>query len=146
MKYNDDIALIRLNSRVEFNALIQPICLMTLNQNVNFGKVAGWGETDDYETISDIAKIVEFETIETFQCVLDNYLFGKFAWKDSFCAYSKTSGVCSGDSGSGFYVEIEGKTYLKGIVSSTVLKRCTENAIALYTDVTKYYKFIKVSK
>jgi hypothetical protein len=42
--------------------------------------------------------------------------------------------------------EIEGKTFLKGIVSSSLATSCSENEnqVVIFTDVSKYFKFIKV--
>lgn len=145
-RYNDDIALIRLSSPVTFDSFIQPICLMTNDQVVSNGKVAGWGSVDNSGTTADIAKIAELTFLSLCDCLLRNYLLGQMAWKDSFCAHSEVNGVCKGDSGSGFYVHIQNKKYLKGLVSSSVIRDCSENSIAIYTDISKYYGFIKVTR
>jgi secreted trypsin-like serine protease len=146
ISYNDDIALIRLSSSVTFDEFIQPICLMTNDQVVSNGKVAGWGSVDNSGTPADIAKIAELKTLSLVKCLLRNHELVRIAWEDSFCAHSEVNGVCKGDSGSGFYVHIQNKKYLKGLVSSSVARDCSENSTAIYTDVSKYYGFIKVTR
>jgi coagulation factor IX (Christmas factor) len=145
-RYNDDIALIRLSSPVTFDAFIQPICLMTHDQTLSNGKVAGWGSVDDSGTTAKTAKIAELTIIALSECLLRNFLLAIIAWKDSFCAQSEINGVCSGDSGSGFYVDIQNKRYLKGLVSSAIQRDCSENSIAIYTDISKYIGFITVRR
>lgn len=140
-----DIALIRLSSKVQFNAFISPICLMTTSNMLKHGKIAGWGVYDDAGEYSDIAKVAELNTFNVTYCLTKEKKLVHVFWLESFCADSSNQGVCKGDSGSGLYFDIGGKKYLKGIVSSTLYgKRCTENTIALYSDVSKYFEFIKV--
>jgi hypothetical protein len=128
-----------------FNAFIQPICLFTSDfNNITNGSVAGWGAIDDYDTTADVAKITELQIFDTFSCVLDDVILGRIAWKDSFCARSDEGGVCGGDSGSGFYIDIQNVKYLKGLVSSAIKRDCSEKGAVLYSDVTKYIEFIKV--
>lgn len=145
ISFNHDIALILLELPVGFSALIQPICLFTKNyENKTGGKVAAWGAIDDEGTIPDVANIAEFKIVKPFQCVLKSPLLTHIAWKKSFCAESETSEVCQGDSGSGFYIEINDKFYLRGIVSSSLATACTKKHFTLFSDVAKYHSFIMV--
>jgi hypothetical protein len=146
IRYNDDIALIRLSFPVTFSTFVQPICLITNDQAIYNGKVAGWGYVDDYGRTADVVKIAELSTLSLSDCLLRNYLLGRIAWNASFCAHSEINGVCGGDSGSGFYVDIQNKKYLKGLVSSTIRTMCSKNSIAIYTDTSKYIGFIKVRR
>lgn len=146
IRYDNDITLLKLKSKVQFSVYIQPICLFTENQNLkeDHGKVAGWGTIDDDNNFSDTVKIADLRIIETFDCLKNTPHLVRIIWEDSFCAESNETGVCLGDSGSGLYVEIDSKFYLKGIVSSSLLQDCSEKGTALYSDVSKYYNFIKV--
>lgn len=144
LSYNNDIALIRLKEPVEFDRFIHPIAINSTLELKQFGKVVGWGAIDDYGTTADVAKIADLKTMEISDCLEKNRKLAIIFWKDSFCAVNVDQGVCVGDSGSGFYFDIDGKKYLKGIVSSSIIKKCSENEVALYTDITKYYDFIKV--
>lgn len=64
-------------------------------------------------------------------------------WDEAFCAGREGAGVCKGDSGSGFYLNENGKFYLRGIVSSSVVRSCSEANLALYSDVFWYLDFIE---
>lgn len=147
-RFNDDIAILKLIEDVTFSKYVQPICLVTDNSlmiNITRGKVAGWGKSEDYGNSVDIARIVNLEIQELVECFIENPLLAKIAWTKAFCAKSEDKGVCEGDSGSGLYVKIGDKFFLKGLVSSSIQKECSEKSTALYTDIIKYYNFIKVS-
>jgi secreted trypsin-like serine protease len=145
-RFNDDIALIRLSSEVTFNTFIQPICIIENDKNVSHGKVVGWGAVDDNESnnVASVAKIGELKFIGSLRCALYHYKLAPYAWEESFCGKSDDDGVCRGDSGSGFFVKIGKKEYLKGIVSNSVYENCSDKSVALYVDITKYLDFIKV--
>lgn len=66
--------------------------------------------------------------------------------KRTFCAgLDDGSGVCLGDSGNGFIVKVGGVSYLRGIVSSSLLAgdSCDVTNSAIYTDVLKFSDWIK---
>lgn len=78
---------------------------------------------------------------------MKEHLLAKINWVKSFCGESDTAGVCSGDSGSAFYVQIGDRFYLKGLLSSSISSRkCSEKTIALYSHVVDYVEFIEVDK
>lgn len=145
-KYDHDIAILRMTHKVEFSKFIQPICILFTNTiNVNRGKIVGWGVTDEKRTFATTAKVAKLEVKDALKCVVDHPMLSYIAWKESFCAESMDVGVCEGDSGSGFYVEIKNRFYLKGILSSSASsEHCSANTLALYTDMTKYYDFVEV--
>lgn len=145
IKYDHDIAILKMSDNVKFSQFIQPICLMSFNRTIKNGKVAGWGAIDDYGNTASFAQIANLEFIEPLECLVQNSMLARLAWENSFCAVGRDVGVCQGDSGSGFYVEIENRFYIKGVVSSSLeSKSCSQKPVALYSDVTKYYSFIKV--
>jgi hypothetical protein len=145
INYNHDIALIRLDSPVKLSVFVHPICLVTTEQNLKIGKVIGWGTIDDRGTLADLARIGNFEILNLVRCLIESPPLTSVVWEESFCAKSQENGVCKGDSGSGFFVEVNGKNYLKGIVSSSVYRRCNDKTLAIYTDMPKYFDFIKVN-
>lgn len=64
----------------------------------------------------------------------------------TFCAgLQNGSGVCFGDSGSGLFIEVNRVHYLKGIVSSSLIKdeHCDVSKNAIYTNVVKYADWIE---
>jgi secreted trypsin-like serine protease len=85
------------------------------------------------------------KTTDVLDCVIQNRDYDRIADRKTFCAQSSEVGVCKGDSGSGFYVTIEDRIYLKGIVSSAIYSKCSQKKVALYTDVSEFYDFISVN-
>lgn len=145
-RFNDDIAIIKLEGSVEFTNYIRPICIVNPKQKLNRkqGVVCGWGITQDGNQASDIARKLDIPIVGNEKCYRDQILLAAIGWEKSFCAGRKGFGVCSGDSGSGFYVNTEGRFYLKGIVSSTINgQSCNGDFLAIYTDVEKYSGFLK---
>jgi secreted trypsin-like serine protease len=147
ISYDHDIAIIQLDSPVEFDQFIRPICLLSeKNREIfNSGNVTGWGEIDDDHTLADVARTSEFEIVEKSQCHDTNRKNSSIFWPESFCAKSDNAGVCKLDSGSGLVVKIGNRFYLKGLVSSSLVTLCSDIYVAIYTDLQKYYNFIKVS-
>lgn len=145
-KFTHDIAIMRLMLKIKFSVNVQPICIFTEDEKLtnNSASVASWGVVDDFNNIANKAQIVDLKIIDTAQCLFEEENLVRIFWLESFCAKSNNSGVCLGDSGSGLYVEIEGKYFLKGIVSSSLIQDCSRKTTALYSDVTKYFQFIKV--
>lgn len=142
--FDHDIALIRLTESVEFDEYIQPIRRMNTTELKEFGKVVAWGAIDDKGKLANVAKIAKLKTIEIAECLHENRNLARIFWPESFCAVNTDRDFCRVNSGSGFFFEIDGEKYLKGIVSSNLANECSGNAVALYTDITKYYDFIQV--
>lgn len=141
-RYNDDIAIIKMTESVIFSEFIRPICITNEMLNFGKGKVVGWGASRNFGEFENISRIVELPIIKLDRCLLENYLLAPIAWKDSFCAGIVGAGVCSGDSGSGLFIEKRGKYFLKGFVSSTITVPCSEINMTIFTEVSNYYNFI----
>jgi secreted trypsin-like serine protease len=148
-RFTHDIALLTMNSSVEFSNVIQPICILNENEHSilknKSAQVAAWGSIDDTDTMSNVPMIADLKIISFEKCSVIDSRISWIHWEESFCAYSTTTGICSGDSGSGLYVNLNHRYYLKGLVSSAVQKDCSNVNITIFTDVMKYYDFIKVS-
>lgn len=139
--FTGDISLILLKNSIEFNNFIQPVCLPKRDFNDNTGVLVGWGLKNDLE-LSNIARKVNLPILSLSQCIRADYRLSLVYWEESFCAGKKSLGACEGDSGSGLYIRKNGKFYLIGIVSSTVVDSCTETNIAVYSKVYEYQRFI----
>lgn len=142
-KFTGDLAMVILTRNIELTEFIQPICLM-INNHLNSYEgdaiVAGWGVTKSGETMAaDTASLINVPIISNEKCYQEEPKLAQIGWNESFCAGKEGIGVCTGDSGSGLYVEVEGRYYLKGIVSAAVNGGgCEGSHFAIYTDVTKY--------
>lgn len=148
LDFTDDLAIVKLDSEVVLSEFIQPIGLIADSTNyIEKGKVVGWGSFDDTETPSEVAKELNLKLFNQGQCFRHDYLLAIIAWEDCFCAGSESGAVCRGDSGSGLFVQINGISYLKGVVSSTIGRNCSENVKrnCLYTDMARYFEFVSVN-
>lgn len=143
-RFTHDIALLKLSNAIEtFSAFILPICLKKSKEigNIRIGTVAGFGLHDETGTTSDIPRKVELPITTLNTSIKKQWKLAQAYWDESFTAGSDTAGICSGDSGSGFYVKFEDRYYLRGLVSASVYDEgqgCTHNNFAMYTDVLEY--------
>lgn len=128
---------------VAFSNYIRPVCLPTqeTSEIVN-GVVSGWGVFDDSNIPSNLPRKVELPIVSNLECFKKDEALVRIIWEEAFCAGREGSGVCKGDSGSGLYVEIFGRFYLRGIVSSSVARPCTQTNYAIYSDIYKYLNFL----
>ncbi|XP_063593938.1 phenoloxidase-activating factor 1-like [Penaeus indicus] len=141
---SDDIALIRLNRRVQFNAGVQTICLPPAGLNVGSflgdrdAIVIGWGHTENTMDVQVLQKValpfVDFATCQRANAgeklVSGQVCFGGRAGQDS----------CSGDSGGPLFLDTSPGTIL-GVVSKG--GPCGRAGVpAIYTDVAAYRGWI----
>lgn len=148
LSYDADIAILELAIEVEFNMHIQPICLIEPNSNLSSvvdGEVVGFGrsERNNYESIAQIIKTPIQSNEKCIKSRSHEYLLSHRA----FCGgYANGTGVCLGDSGSGLFIYHKDAFYLRGIVSASLrggLYGCDVNTYAVFTDVAKFYSWIK---
>lgn len=141
--FTGDIAIIKLAESVNFNNFIRPICLPTTKiMDIKIGSVAGWGFYDDTRKTSNFPRLLtDIPIVRFIDCFKMEISLVRPAWSNSFCAGLKGAGVCADDSGSGFYVEKNGVYYLRGIVSSSVIRDCTADNLAIYADLNEYRNF-----
>lgn len=153
-----DIALAILDSYLEFNIHISPICIdydespdETLAAG-SLGQVAGWGLESTNGLPSPYLKIITLPIISKEECILNSPEgFAELITSDKFCAgHLSGQSVCQGDSGGGLVLEKdvnEKKRYfLKGIVSTGSNKdgSCDSNHYSTFTNVANFTKFIKL--
>lgn len=141
--YDGDIALIKLAEPVHFTTYIRPVCLPDYESTrIVSGTVVGWGAHDNTNIPSDYPRKIEIPILDPRDCIRKNRELATIFGRSMFCAGKDGSGVCEGDSGSGFYVKNNGKFHLRGIVSSSTRKECEDTNYALYSDVPDYMEFI----
>lgn len=145
MDFDGDIAVIKLVESINFDNYIRPVCLIG-DQKLSskyYGIVAGWGYHDDNEKISNLPRKIEIPIVKDRECFRRDNILARIIWEEAFCAGKDGVGVCKGDSGSGFYVEIDGVFYLRGIVSSSVTRPYSQQGLSIFSDVYMYKEFIK---
>ena len=150
-QYDSDIAVIVLKYEVEFNHKVWPICLPNKNKNVemiNMGIVVGYGKTEDrFKKYSYVPKRAQTPIHKFEDCVRKYPGLHTIAANTTFCGgHANGTGACTGDSGGGLFVVYDNVYYLRGIVSSSLSDHklgCNVNTYALYTNVTKFIKWIE---
>ncbi|KAM4703778.1 suppressor of tumorigenicity 14 protein [Rhinophrynus dorsalis] len=143
--YDNDIAMLELDSPVTFTDFIQPICIPESTFDFPVGKsllVTGWGALSEGGTGAVILQKAEIRIINQTECnkLLDGQLTPRM-----LCAGFVSGGIdaCQGDSGGPLSsVESNSKVYLAGIVSWG--EGCARrNKPGIYTRVTMMRDWIK---
>ncbi|XP_069044036.1 uncharacterized protein [Lepisosteus oculatus] len=149
---NNDIALLKLSSPVNFTSYIQPICLADNSSSFHTGTscwVAGWGNTDEQTALSGNRTLLEVQLpiIGNRQCGCDiDPVYGPKAVNENMICAGELEGrkdVCMGDGG-GPLICKQGSSWVQaGIVSFE--KGCISSSIpGVYTRVSQYKDWIKV--
>lgn len=127
-----DIALIKINQRIEFNPTVAPVCLPRGHRfkDRNFikqkSKLIGWGATSFGGSISDDLREVDVDIIDNNDCnknysKINGHKLGFPEGIDHklICAGIRAGGKdsCQGDSGGPLTLQINDKWYELGIVS-----------------------------
>ena len=152
--FDADIAVLELKNEIQFTVYIQPICLISsdaVQEEITKGYVVGYGKSEDRSKLhEETPKIIETpimdfnncsDTFSDLQSLLSNRMF---------CGgYANGTGTCTGDSGSGLYVEHDGTYYLRGVVSSSLynyLNECNVNKPSAFTDAVDFYIFMTTGR
>jgi len=144
----NDIAIIKLDTPINFTSTIQPACLPKEDETVADNAdaiVAGWGLTREggYST-SNVLMQVGVPTISSKDCAT-MYKAARINIDSSamICAGYKTGGkdACQGDSGGPFIVKKDNAYTLQGVVSFGV--GCARPGMpGVYTRVATYARWI----
>lgn len=145
----NDIALIRLRSRVEYCVTIQPICLpiseeiRLINHEGMTAYAAGWGRTEN-GTSSDRKRSVPLPISNLENCTNEYQDIDFELLPTHLCAGGENGkDSCSGDSGGPLMRLVHGSWYLLGVVSFG-LKSCgTQSTPSVYSNVAEYMDWIR---
>ncbi|XP_070497629.1 CLIP domain-containing serine protease B4-like [Chironomus tepperi] len=147
--YEGDIALLTLETEIQFSPTIQRICLSRPNTEMaqaTEGIVIGYGKTEDGKS-SNIAKKLIVPIKSYHQCVKEHDRLKVFLSARTFCGGPGDGrGICDGDSGSGLYVLHDNRFYLRGTASASTLdslNSCNVNTFAVFVDTTDYCGWIQ---
>nr|XP_054750651.1 venom serine protease Bi-VSP-like [Lytechinus pictus] len=141
----DDIAVLRLLDPIpEFNDYVRPICLATVENEINNYKtcyVAGWGALEEGGPSPDILQDAIVGLITDEDCASS---YDSFSSESMICAGYLAGGVdtCQGDSGGPLMCEgTDGRWHLVGITSFG--DGCARpGSPGVYTRVSRYIDFI----
>ncbi|XP_072536022.1 complement C1r-A subcomponent-like isoform X1 [Salminus brasiliensis] len=148
--FNNDIALIKLNSSITFDENVMPLCLPAQDTELEHsGLVSGFGLTETFHKANQLRYIqlpvVDQDLCHTF-VETERAIHRNVAplTANMFCAGFPEGGkdTCSGDSGSAFVMNNNGMYWAAGIVSWGV--ECGKaGKYGIYTRVSKYADWIK---
>uniref|UniRef100_A0A3B4XEE2 ST14 transmembrane serine protease matriptase b n=1 Tax=Seriola lalandi dorsalis TaxID=1841481 RepID=A0A3B4XEE2_SERLL len=145
LTYNNDIALMELDTEVTLNQNIWPICLPSPTYDFPAGQeawITGWGATREGGVTATILQKAEVRIINSTVC---KSLMNDEVSDRMLCAGVLKGGVdaCQGDSGGPLSVTGPGgRVFLAGVVSwgDGCARR---NKPGVYTRITKYRSWIK---
>ncbi|CAI9602873.1 unnamed protein product [Staurois parvus] len=151
MNYDNDIALVQLNRRIEMGPCISPVCLpeiiMDPSPEINeVGYVAGWGrKSDNFKLLKTaVLQYVPVPVRKTEDCK-NSEVTNQVFTENMICAGGSNKDSCQGDSGGPLMFRYksedvkEKKLYIGGIVSWGL--KCGE--FGMYTRVKNYVEWIK---
>lgn len=141
---HDDIALMYTNSPIEYNEYVQPITL-NYEGTTSFDECAitGWGSLEYIgSTPPNVLQEAASTALSAAECAP--------MWSPSMitdrhvCAYTGTTGACSGDSGGPLSCHNgSGNWVLVGIASFVYNHQCTVKKPTVYANVSYYLDWIK---
>uniref|UniRef100_A0A3P9PTK9 ST14 transmembrane serine protease matriptase a n=1 Tax=Poecilia reticulata TaxID=8081 RepID=A0A3P9PTK9_POERE len=142
--FNNDIALMELDSPIKFSDYIQPICLPNNDYKVPVGEtvfITGFGATREGGTAAKVLQKAEVRIINYSEC---NKLMSYRLTSKMFCAGVLTGGVdaCQGDSGGPLNI-LEGDYMLLAGVVSWGDGCARRNKPGIYTTVSEFRGWIK---
>ena len=148
-RYDNDIAMIKLNRDVKFNSHVRPICLLKpLHHDVGLtnpgsrATVVGWG----YYTVGGNSKA--FSPLETTVSIHHNSrcneaVVGRILTDNMICARGNDTDACPGDSGGPLMCQADDNRFsLCGIVSFGRRNTCSVG-YGVYTRTFKFMNTIK---
>ncbi|KAL1396993.1 hypothetical protein pipiens_010090 [Culex pipiens pipiens] len=146
----NDIALLKLRTKVEITRYVLPVCLPGRDvMDGEMGTVVGFGLTEDDE-VSTGLKAAPMPMVEMGQCLRsDRTGWGEMLDEGLFCAgHRNGTTVCNGDSGGGLVVRRGGSWQLGGMVSFGLDRkpgdsRCRPDGFGAFTRVFKYMGWIQ---
>ncbi|CAH1400728.1 unnamed protein product [Nezara viridula] len=141
--HHNDIAILKLDRRIEYNVHVQPICLPSKQNDYTntFGVVAGWGQIQFKGTYSKVLLEVSLPIWEHEKC---QHRFIEPIFCTNICAGFEEGGKdsCTGDSGGPLVQQREdGRWTIIGVVSWG--DGCAKpQKPGIYTTVNKFLDWI----
>ncbi|XP_006875036.1 PREDICTED: coagulation factor IX isoform X2 [Chrysochloris asiatica] len=145
-RYSHDIALLELDRPLTLNSYVTPICVANkeyTNIFLRFGSgyVSGWGKVFNKGRPASILQYLKVPLVDRATCLRST----KFTiYNNMFCAGFHEGGKdsCQGDSGGPHVTEVEGTSFLTGIISWG--EECAlKGKYGIYTKVARYVNWIK---
>lgn len=147
--YDADVSLLEFDEgEIHFNPYIRPICMWhsLFVPPVIEAIITGWGKSENPDIAHEnMPRMIEVRMQTNEKCFLDTKGLVDLSSSRTICAGLRNgSGVCRGDSGGGLFVKINDIHYLRGIVSSSLVREhdCDVSKDAIYTNVLMFNEWI----
>ncbi|XP_053664670.1 CLIP domain-containing serine protease B15-like [Anopheles marshallii] len=152
--FDDDIAILKMQTQFTYNDYVQPICIRSVPQDIGqlvgaFGTVVGWGWTENNSTSAELRQ-ANIPVASAEDCLAsDRNLFSQVLTTKVYCAGSRNgTSSCNGDSGGGMFFRMSGYWFMRGITSFSSVNDnqsgiCNSYGYVGYTDVAKYLDWMR---
>ncbi|CAG9833119.1 unnamed protein product [Diabrotica balteata] len=126
---NGDIAIILLDLIVQFTDVLSPVCLWKGQSDLHtltnkMGIIAGFGQDENslQEGLTHVfrAKRAVMPIVDQIECLTSPLGLQQLVSDKTFCTKSsekQPTGPCTGDTGAGFFISMDGAYYLRGVAS-----------------------------
>nr|ATU82438.1 venom S1 protease 24 [Lethocerus distinctifemur] len=142
----NDISLLVLGERVEFNKLVGPVCLSKVQLEIptQYVTIIGWGNLRWQGSSPDVLQKVHVRVVHRSSCSEVFFLVDDIN-PTQICTYASAKASCQGDSGGPVvWLDPETNRYVQvGLVSFGTV--CADTNPTVHTDVTAYYDWIQDS-
>ncbi|XP_039428810.1 collagenase-like [Culex pipiens pallens] len=138
---SNDVALVKLPQKVEFNDRIQPVALPTGHDDYNrrMAIASGWGKTKDRGGIADRLQYVSLKVISNNECSL---LYPGTVQPTTLCTHNEErKSTCNGDSGGPLVLEDDHT--LIGATSFGHIIGCEKRLPVAFARITEYVDWIR---
>jgi Trypsin len=144
---SNNIALLRLSQRADYNYFVQPVCLAYTqklrDRNINGFALdyVGWPRTGDARRRSQIRLRVPITITDMSDCPRK-----RPTGANLICGQGEVYATCTTNfnTGGGLVKEyVEGKLTFWYLVGVLIAGNCEATGVGLFTDVNKYYNWIE---
>lgn len=148
-----DIALIKLDTPVEFTDYVRPICLPKPGQELHDQQAGdcyttGWGRRDYFQQISSALQQIKVNIMPQSLCIYGWLLRRSFFDRRFLCVdlNDAGSGICLGDSGGPLACKVDGRFVLVGVTHAVPARfNCTYNFFpSAHIRVSEYLEWIAI--
>ncbi|EDS44459.1 coagulation factor X [Culex quinquefasciatus] len=152
--YRQDVAVLMLQTVVEFTRFVQPVCLWNVEEfgaGLDLvGTVSGWGLTE-YDVLANSLKSARLPMVSYLDCLeKDRDVFAPVLFDGMFCAGLDNGEVAVSKrlGGGAFVVNINGTWIARGIISFTGLREstvtlCNPKSYAGFVNLPRYVEWIE---
>uniref|UniRef100_A0A182SEW0 Peptidase S1 domain-containing protein n=1 Tax=Anopheles maculatus TaxID=74869 RepID=A0A182SEW0_9DIPT len=153
-RFMNDIALLKLTNNITMTEFVQPVCLWTMDSNQELivgknGTLVGFG-LNEKDVVSQELKQAPIGVVDALTCIKsDRVSYANQLTSEMFCGGGQQGvSACNGDSGGGLFFNVEGKWFVRGIVSFIPFRKrtklCDPSKFTAFTDVAKYMGWIEL--